>query len=288
MIDMKSRLGRIGIVSGALSFSDSPRVDAAAAELDELGFGAIWVPGGLTGGVHTKVSRMLAATRRCAIATGILNIWYQPAAELGAWWRDQCADQSRVLLGLGVSHGPFIGASYAKPLTVMSDYLDALEREGIPSKNICLAALAPKMLELSRTRTAGTHPYLVPPEHSAWARERLGLDALLAPEQGVILETDPDKARAIARSNLETYLALPNYVNNWRRLGFTEEDFAGPSDRLIDALFAWGSLDQIRQRIDAHFAAGADHVALQVIQSEKVGDLEEARVSWRELADALL
>jgi probable F420-dependent oxidoreductase len=287
MTDMKTRLGRIGIVSGGLSFSDSASVDEAAAELDELGFGAIWVPGGLTGGVHTKVTRMLAATRRCVIATGILNLWYQPAEELGAWWPAQGADQSRILLGLGVSHGPFIGASYAKPLTVMRDYLDALDREGIPSGNLCLAALAPKMLELSRTRTAGTHPYLVPPEHSAWAREQLGPDALLAPEQGVILETDPAKARAIARGNLETYLALPNYVNNWRRLGFTDEDFSGPSDRLVDALFAWGSLDRIRQRLDAHFSAGADHVALQVIQSEKVGDLEEARAGWRELAALL-
>ncbi len=284
---MKVNLGRIGIVSGGLSFSESPKVDEAAAELDALGFGAIWVPGGLTGGVHGKVSRMLAATHRCTIATGILNLWYQPAAELGAWWRDECQDRPRVLLGLGVSHGPFIGAEYKKPLAAMTDYLDELEREGIPKENLCLAALAPKMLELSRSRTAGTHPYLVPPEHSAWARGHLGPDALLAPEQGIILETDPAKARAIARGNLETYLALPNYVNNWRRLGFSDEDFAGPSDRLVDALFAWGSLDAIRARIDAHFAAGADHVALQVIQSEKVGDLEEARVAWRELAGLL-
>ncbi len=287
MTNMKKRLGRIGIVSGALSFSDSPKVDEAATELDALGFGAIWVPGGLTGGVHAKVSRMLAATRNCVIATGILNLWYQPAEELGQWWREGCADRSRVLLGIGVSHGPFIGADYKKPLAVMSDYLDALDRQTIPRENICLAALAPKMLELSRTRTAGTHPYLVPPEHSAWAREQLGPDALLAPEQGVILETDPAKARAIARSNLETYLALPNYVNNWRRLGFTDEDFSGPSDRLVDALFAWGNLGQIRERVEAHVAAGADHVALQVIQSEKVGDLEEARASWRELAALL-
>lgn len=285
---MKAELGQIGIVSGQLSFGDSPLVDEAATELDELGFGAIWVPGGLVGGVHTKVSRMLAATRNCAIATGILNIWKQPATELGAWWRDDCPDLSRVLLGLGVSHGPFIGADYARPLTVMRDYLDALHAEGIPPEHLCLAALAPKMLELAATRTAGSHPYLVPPEHSAWARERLGPEALLAPEQGVILETAPDKAREIARSNLETYMSLPNYVNNWRRLGFSEDDVTGPSDRLIDALFAWGSLDQIRRRVIAHLKAGADHVALQVIQSEKVGDLEEARGSWRELASALL
>ena len=285
---MKPQLGRIGIVSGQLSFSDSPLVDEAAAELDELGFGTIWVPGGLTGGVHAKVSRMLAATRSCAIATGILNIWKQPADELGAWWRDDCTDRSRVLLGLGVSHGPFIGADYAKPLTVMRDYLDRLDAEGIPAENLCLAALAPKMLELARDRTAGSHPYLVPPEHSAWARERLGPDALLAPEQGVILESDPARARQLARGNLETYMALPNYVNNWRRLGFSEKDVTGPTDRLIDALFAWGSLDQIRARIEGHFAAGADHVALQVIQSEKVGDLQAARGAWRELAAALL
>ncbi len=285
---MKPALGRIGIVSGQLSFSDSPYVDEAATELDQLGFGAIWVPGGLVGGVHGKVSRMLNATQRCIIATGILNIWKQPTAELGAWWRDECPDKSRVLLGLGVSHGPFIGTDYRKPLAVMRDYLDQLDKEGIPPENLCLAALAPKMLELARTRTAGSHPYLVPPEHSAWAREQLGPDALLAPEQGIILESDPAEARRIARGNLATYMALPNYVNNWRRLGFTEEDVTSPTDRLVDALFAWGTPAQIGERVNAHIAAGADHVALQVIQNEKVGDLGAARLAWRELAAALL
>lgn len=219
----------------------------------------------------------------CVIATAILNIWKQPPAKLGTWWRDQCPDRSRVMLGLGVSHGPFI-AEYQKPLAAMRSYLDAMDAEGIPAESRCIAALAPKMVELARARTAGSFPYLVPPEHTAWSREQLGPDALLATEQGVILETDPGKAR----NNLETYKVLPNHANNWRRLGFSEEDIASCSDKLIDTLYAWGTLDRIRERVQAHMAAGADHVPVHVIQSEKVGDLQEARAAWRELAPAPL
>jgi probable F420-dependent oxidoreductase len=282
----KAAFGQIGVMSGQLAFGESPLVEEAAAELDELGFGAIWIPGGLVGGVEGRVDRMLGATRRAIVATAILNIWKQPPAELGAWWRERCPDPSRVMLGLGVSHSPFI-AEYRKPLAAMRDYLDAMDDEGIPAKSRCIAALAPKMLELARDRTAGSLPYLVTPDHTAWSRERLGPAPLLATEQGVILETDPATARAIARANLDTYKVLPNYANNWRRLGFSEEDIASSSDRLVDALYAWGTLDQVRDRVQAHLDAGADHVPLHVIQREKVGDLQEARAVWRELAALL-
>lgn len=282
---MKSDLGRIGIVSGELSFREAPDLDDAAAELDELGFGAIWIPGGVTGGVHLKVSRMLAATRRCTIATGILNIWKQPADELGAWWREECPDQSRVMLGLGVSHAPLVGKKYGKPLAVMSEYLDELDAQGIGRANRCLAALGPRMLDLAREKSAGAHPYLVPPEHTAFARERLGPDAFLAPEQGVILEEDPQKAMEFARMTIDHYRQLPNYVNNWLRLGFSEEDVMSRSNRLVDALFAWGSPKRIRQRVQEHLDAGANQVCLQVIQGELFGRLDYARQAWRALAE---
>jgi probable F420-dependent oxidoreductase len=148
------------------------------------------------------------------------------------------------------------------------------------------------MLDLAKDRSAGAHPYLVTPEHSAFARERMGSDALLAPEQGVIFETDPAAAREVARQALAVYLQLPNYVNSWRRLGFSEEDVTGPSDRLCDALFAWGGIDQIVKRVKAHHDAGANHVCIQVAQgalgSAATGDFTALRQAWRELAEALL
>lgn len=283
------RLGKVGIWSMELRFGDPIQATEAAAELDELGYGAIWIPGGIGGDVLGDVARLRGATRKAVIATGILNIWKHEPREVGDWWRGGAADfPERILLGLGVSHGPLIGDAYRRPLAAMRDYLARLSDEGLPSGNLCLAALGPKMLELARDRTAGAHPYLVTPEHSALAREALGPEALLAPEQGVILETDPARARALGREALTNYRQLPNYVNSWRRLGFSEEDIANAGDRLIDALFAWGTAEKIAERVNAHLAAGADHVCLQVISGQGGPDVGAVRPAWRELAAVLL
>jgi probable F420-dependent oxidoreductase len=168
----------------------------------------------------------------------------------------------------------------------MREYLDALHGAGMPPHSLCLAALGPKMLELAGERTAGVHPYLVTPEHSAIARQALGPGKLVAPEQGVVLESNPDPARAIARKALAQYQNYPNYRNSWGRLGFSDEEIDGASDRLLDALFAWGDLKRIATRVNAHFAAGADHVCVQAITGAGL-DIAEARAAWRQLAPLL-
>jgi probable F420-dependent oxidoreductase len=288
-IAAKRRLGRIGIWSLELLFGDPGEVVEAAAELDELGFGAIWVPGRLGGDSFGDVDRLLSATRNAVICTGILNIWKHQPEDVCAWWLKQSDDrQARILLGLGVSHGPLMGDTYRKPLAAMHDYLTRLSELGLPSTALCLAALGPKMLELARDHTAGAHPYLVPPEHSASARNILGPDALLAPEQGAVLESDPARAREICKQTLEFYRKLPNYVNSWRRLGFTHDDITNISDRLIDGLLVSGEPDQVAERVNAHLAAGADHVCLQAITGAPRPDMGAARRAWRKLAAALL
>src|SRR5581483_7677378 len=192
----------------------------------------------------------------------------------------------RLLIGIGVSHAPMInqmleGAPYKRPIDRMADYLTALDDADppLPASRRVLAALGPKMLELARDRSAGAHPYLVSPEHTATAREILGPDRLLAPEQGVVFETDPDKARQIARNNMAMYFNLPNYVNNWKRYGFTDEDVAAPgSDRLVDAMVAWGDEDAISERVRQHTDAGADHVCIQVMFDRE--GMELPREQW--------
>jgi probable F420-dependent oxidoreductase len=283
------RLGRIGVWSGELRYGEAAARAEATAELDALGYGTIWIPGGIGGEILADVQALLNAAPRASIATGIINIWKHEPAELGAWWKGlSAAHQARTMLGLGVSHGPLIGADYGKPLATMIAYLDGLDAQGVPAASRCLAALAPKMLDLARDRSAGTHPYLVPPEHTAVARARVGPDALVAPEQGVILETDPAKAREIGRQAIGVYLGLPNYLNNWRRLGYSEEDVTTFSDRLHDAIFAWGTPEQIAARVKAHFDAGADHVCLQVLRGPTGGDNSLPMRQWRELAAALV
>lgn len=281
-------LGRIGIWSAELRHGDPGEVSAAAAELDELGFGALWIPGEASGDLLGHVDLLLKATRRATIATGILNIWMHDAKDVAAWWRALPGDhKQRLLLGLGVSHGAIIGQAYARPLTAMKDYLAQLSGEGIPADTMCLAALGPKMLELARDKTAGAHPYMVTPEHTAQARETLGPGPLLAPEQFVVLETNPERARDLARPFVKGYGNLANYANSWRRLGFADDDIAHGSDRLIDALFAWGDADQIAGRVQAHFAAGADHVCLQVVAPVR-NSISTTLPAWRALAEVLL
>jgi probable F420-dependent oxidoreductase len=224
------------------------------------------------------------------VATGIVSIWTHPATETAALHARLAANfTGRFLLGVGVSHAPVVaraGRRYRRPLAAMNEYLDRLDaaERPVPRSERVIAALAPRMLELARERAWGSHPYLVSPEHTRRARAILGPGALLAPEQKVVLETDPDSARAIARKALEPYLRLPTYVNNLLRTGFTREDVeSGGSDRLVDGLVAWGDAETILERIGEHHAAGADHVSIQVVRDDRT----LPRAEWRRLASSL-
>jgi probable F420-dependent oxidoreductase len=281
---LKAAVGRYGIWSRELR-SEEPGVLAeipeAAAELQDLGFGAVWL--GASPGVEHALP-LIGATSALTVATGILSIWRYEAADVAAEVSAvEASHTGRFLLGLGVSHA-VMAEQYKRPHSAMTAYLDALDAAGQPAGRRVLAALGPRMLELSRERAAGAHPYLVTPGHTAEARETLGAEALLAPEQKVVLETDPDRARALARGALAPYLGLPNYAGSFRRIGFTDDDFTGGgSDRLVDAVFAWGGEERVRERIDAHLAAGADHVALQAVTAEQ----GLPRPAWRRLAALL-
>lgn len=283
----KSALGRIGIWSSSLRYS--PDAPGAAQELEKLGFKTVWLPGGADDGVLGSAEQLLGATSTLNVASGILNIWKHEPADVAAWWSAlPPASQKRFLLGLGVSHSLLIGEAYEKPLSKMRQFLDGLDKTAMPLGQVCLAALGPKMLELSAARTAGAHPYLVTTRHTAFARKILGPDALLAPEQGVVLETDPGQAREIARGTVKFYAALPNYTNNWRRDGYTDEDIETLSDRLIDGLIAWGDVAAIGARVQEHLQAGADHVCLQVIgPGGMAAELDYDSAAWRKLAALL-
>jgi probable F420-dependent oxidoreductase len=285
------QLSGTGIWSGHLRYGDAGLIAEAAAELDELGYDAIWIPD-VGGDVLGSVEALMRATPRITIATGILNIWmHQPAevAQQRASWAQ--AWQRRFLLGLGVSHAVLIDhenpGRYAKPYSKMVEYLNSLDAAEVPfpADARVLAALRPKMLKLARARAAGVHPYFVPPEHVVRAREILGRDALIAVELAVVIDRDPSSARETARRHTSTYVNLPNYTNNLREFGFGDEDFAERgSDRLVDAIVAWGDLDAIAKRVAAMHDAGADHVCIQVIRP----DDELPRTDWRELASALV
>jgi probable F420-dependent oxidoreductase len=292
---MSFALSGTGIWSAAARYGDRAEAAEAAAELEELGYTAIWVPDVGGQDLFDALGNLLSATARMTAATGILNLWmHKPEAAGEEYTRLVAEHGERLLIGIGVSHGPLIdnvlqAGTYRQPLARMREFLDGLDAAPapIPADNRVLAALGPKMLQLAGERAAGAHPYLVTPRHTAAARAALGPDRLLAPEQGVVLETDPDKARATARAALATYLALPNYVRNWKRDGFTDEDVAAPgSDRLIDALVAWGDEETIAARVREHRDAGADHVCVQVlVDPSEMSTL--TREDWRRLAPAL-
>ena len=278
-----------GVWSHELRYGDQAEIADLAGELEALGFSALWIPD-VGGDVLGSLDQLLASTSSVVIATGILNIWMHTAADVGAWRAGlDDADRDRLLLGIGISHAPLIdarqGMSWERPLATTRAYLDAMDDAGVPVEARCVAALGPKMLELARDRSAGAHPYLVTPEHTAMARDALGAGALLAVEQGVVLETDPDAARDVARRALGVYATLPNYVNNWKRLGFTDDDAASLSDRLIDALVAWGDADTVAERVHAHRNMGADHVCVQVIAPP---GSSVPREDWRRLACAVV
>jgi probable F420-dependent oxidoreductase len=286
---MAADLSGTGIWSGALRYGDAGEAAARATELEELGYSALWLPD-VGGDVFAVVGNLLGATTNTTIATGILNVWMHTPEETAAQHAALTASHgSRFLCGIGISHRPFIDAvnapgAYQKPVATMAAFLDGLDAGEPPlaKEDRVLAALGPKMLELARTRTAGTHPYLVTPELTAKARAGIGPDGLVASEQGVVLETDRDRARATARLHLATYLGLPNYSNNWKRQGFTDDDLAGGgSDRLVDALVVWGDEATIAARVQEHRDAGADHVCIQVLTDDPSAFPVE---QWRALA----
>ncbi|MFE7314658.1 LLM class F420-dependent oxidoreductase [Streptomyces sp. NPDC057555] len=294
---LASRIGRVGVWHGGLGRVPAAAARQAAREIEQLGYGALWFgEGPASKEAFSHAGLLLAATERITVATGIANIWGRDAAAANAATHNLAeAYEGRFLLGLGASHAPLVsvrGHTYAKPLAAMRDYLDAMDGapyEGPvaePAPARVLAALGPKMLELSRDRAAGAHSYFVPTEHTAGAREILGTGPLLAPEQAVLLETDPAAARALAREHYTRfYLELPNYVGNLRRFGFEDEDFTGGgSDRLVDAIVAWGDADAIRTRVREHLDAGADHVSVQPLVAGRGLGLEQLR----ELAPVLL
>ena len=270
------RLEKLGVWCGTDVFS-AAQAAGFAARLETWGYSALWIPEGVGREVFSAAAWLLASTATLTIASGIANIYARDAVSAAAAQKG-LNEQSggRFLLGLGVSHIPLVQDlrrhEYGRPVATMRAYLSAMAaapyRSVAPASppRTVLAALGPRMLSLSAELADGAHPYNVPPEHTHEARAILGRDKLLCVEQAVLLETDAGQARARARQFLSLYLTLPNYVNNWRRLGFTDADLAGGgSDRLIDAIVAWGDEDAIRARLEAHWQAGADHVCVQAI-----------------------
>jgi probable F420-dependent oxidoreductase len=256
----KPNLGKFGVFGRGAT-------PEQAKEIEALGYGAIWV-GGSPPAELDWVEPILEATTTLQVATGIVNIWTaaaRPVAE--SFRRIDKAYPNRFLLGIGVGH-PEAHTEYKKPFDALTDYLDELDEYGVPKDRRVIAALGPQVLKLSARRSAGAHPYLTTPEHTAQARELIGPDAFIAPEHKVVLTTDADQARAVGRKVLDLYLGLANYLNNFKRLGFTDDDIARPgSDKLVDAFVAYGTVDAIAARLNEHLAAGADHVPVQVLTS---------------------
>ena len=275
------RLGAVGVWT-----HDVERMSAASARdyvraIESLGFKALWIPESLgSKEAFAHASLLLGATKNLVIATGIANIWARDPVAMANGARTLVdAYSGRFLLGLGVSHAPVVhtrGQSYARPLEYMRQYLDAMDGAPYVGPKVdvprVLAALGPQMLRLSAERTLGAHSYFVPIEHTTVARKELGAAPLLAVEQAAILNEDPVAARGIARRHMKRYLELDNYVNNLRRLGWGDADLAeGGSDKLVDAIVAWGGIAAIKGRIDEHKKNGADHVCLQVLRADPKG-----------------
>jgi len=284
-------LSGVGIWSHQLRYGDKAQSAEAAAELEELGYTALWIPDVGQTPVLESVEHLLSATKSVVIATGILNLWMNEPADVAASYAAlTAAHGDRFLLGIGVSHAPLIDSiesgRYRKPLAATAAYLDALDAADppVPVDARVLAALGPKMLELAANRSRGAHPYLVNPEHTRRAREVLGEGPLLLPEQTAILTEDADEAHAIGRRWIKRYLAMPNYANNMRRLGFSDDDIASISERLLDAIIVWGDEQAVMGRVNEHLAAGADHVCLQVLTADLNAYPFE---QWRRIAAAL-
>ncbi|MEV6063075.1 LLM class F420-dependent oxidoreductase [Nocardia asteroides] len=241
----------------------------AARELEELGYGALWLGGSPPADLEVAES-LLAATESLTVGTSIVNIWTAPAAQVAqSFHRIDQRFPGRFLLGIGAGHREADGADAVKPYDALVAYLDELDAAGVPRERRALAALGPRVLNLARDRTAGALPYLAPPEHTALARETVGAGALLVAEQKVVVDDDADRAREVARRMVPMYLGLVNYVSNLRRLGFSAEDLTAPgSDRLIDALALHGTPAEVVAGLVAHLEAGADHVAIQALDED--------------------
>jgi probable F420-dependent oxidoreductase len=259
-VSLKPDLGRFGVWLATRSITPE-----LAAKIEALGFGAAWI-GGSPDAELAWVDPALAQTSSLQLATGIVNIWSAPAAPVAeSFQRIESAHPGRFLLGIGGGH-PEHTQEYIKPYDALVGYLDELDAAVMPTSRRVLAALGPRVLKLAAERSAGAHPYLTTPEHTAKARELMGNSVFLAPEHKVLLTTDADKARAVGRETVDHYLGLSNYVNNWLRLGFTQDDVRRPgSDKLIDAVVAYGTPEAIAARLSEHLEAGADHVAVQVL-----------------------
>ena len=256
-----------------------------AAELEELGYGALWLGGSPRGDLGI-VDRLLAATSELVVATGIVNIWQADAHEVAASFaRIEGRHPGRFLLGIGAGH-PEAVQQYARPYDAIAAYLDTLFADGVPGESVVLAALGPKMLRLAAERTAGAHPYLVTPAYAEQARETLGAGPLLAIEHKAVLDADPVAARAVGRPRVHRpYLALVNYTSNLRRLGWTDADLAGEgSDDLIDALVAHGDPDQVAAQLGEYLNFGTDHVCVQLLHASPQADPVPG---YRQLAAAL-
>lgn len=272
-------LGRLGVWTW-LDGLPAPQAAAFARRIEALGYSALWLPEAVGRDPFATIAFLGAHTSRLAFATGIANLYARDAMTMNALRRTLGElTGGRFVLGLGVSHAHLVtgvrGHEYKKPVATMRAYLEAMEKALYRAVGadvevpVVLAALRPKMLALAAERARGAHPYLVPPEHTARAREILGKGPILAPEQKVLLCTDPARARAVARAAIRIYTGLPNYRNNLKWLGYGDADFAdGGSDRLVDAVVAWGDERAIRARIRGHFDAGADHVCIQPLHPD--------------------
>jgi probable F420-dependent oxidoreductase len=279
MRELADRLGRFGVWRSAGLLTPE-----LAALLEELGFGTLWV-GGSPAGDLELVEGLLAATTRLTLATSIVNMWQDDAHLVAAsFHRIEGRYPGRFVLGVGAGHREAT-QEYARPYDTLAAYVDTLLADGVPRASLVLAALGPRVLRLAAERTAGAIPYLVTPEYTRQAREVLGAGPLLAPEQKVVLDTDPDRARRLGRARVRRpYLGLVNYTSNLRRLGWSEADLSdGGSDALVDALVAWGSGAKVAAQLDEHFAAGADHVCAQLLTESDVDPTD----GYRELAAAL-
>jgi probable F420-dependent oxidoreductase len=287
---LAARLARLGFWSLQLERLTAREAQRAVAAVEELGYGAIWIPEAVTSKeVFAHAALLLSATQRVPIATGIANLWARDAYAMANGARALAdAFPGRFVLGLGVSHEPAVrrrGSQYERPLERMREYLDAMDAarwtgpESTEPPPRVLAALGPKMLRLAAARTAGAHPYFVPVEHTKAARRTLGAGPLLAVEQALVPERNPERAREIARAHMRGYLRLDNYANNLRRLGWQDADLAnGGSDALVDAIVAWGDQEALAARVRAHWEAGADHVCVQVLGPDLASvPLEELR-----------